>query len=68
MAGLANDARRIEEALRASASRPARLRALLAPRSAVRVMWAASAAWTTLGTRVSARWEVLLHRPSNQNS
>ncbi|MCX4991521.1 MULTISPECIES: DUF3488 and transglutaminase-like domain-containing protein [unclassified Streptomyces] len=66
VAGLANDARRVAEALSASASRPVRLRALLAPRSAVRVIWAASAAWTTLGARVSARKEALLHRPSSQ--
>jgi transglutaminase-like putative cysteine protease len=68
MTGLGHDARRAAEALRTSASRFARLRALLAPRSAVRMIWAASAAWTTLGTRLSARWETLLHRPSNQNS
>ncbi|MFF3407879.1 transglutaminaseTgpA domain-containing protein [Streptomyces sp. NPDC002742] len=43
VAGLANDARHVVEAFRTSASRPARLRALLAPRSAVRVIWGLSA-------------------------
>ncbi|MET8135590.1 DUF3488 and transglutaminase-like domain-containing protein [Streptomyces sp. NPDC005251] len=66
-AGLAIDARRVEEAFRISASRPARLRALLAPRSAVRVIWAASTFLTTLRTRLSARRQSLFHRPSSQN-
>ncbi|MGW6746246.1 transglutaminase TgpA family protein [Streptomyces sp. NPDC055025] len=40
--GLAEDARLIHEGLRAPVSRWIRLRALLAPRSSVRVVWAAS--------------------------
>ncbi|MER5471651.1 DUF3488 and transglutaminase-like domain-containing protein [Streptomyces sp. NPDC002685] len=68
VAGLANDARHIEQALWTSASRPARLRALLAPRSAVRVIWAASTAWIALETRLSARRDSLLRRPSSQNN
>ncbi|MCT9008551.1 transglutaminase family protein [Streptomyces rhizosphaerihabitans] len=67
VAGLANDARRVEEAFRISASRPARLRALLAPRSAVRVIWAFSTARTSLRSRLSARLQSLLRRPSSQN-
>ncbi|WP_328453399.1 DUF3488 and transglutaminase-like domain-containing protein [Streptomyces sp. NBC_00386] len=67
VAGLANDARRVGESFRTSASGPARLRALLLPRSAVRVIWMASAAWTALRTRLSARRQALLHRPSRQN-
>ncbi len=67
MAGLANDARRVGESFRTSASGPARLRALLFPRSAVRVIWMASAAWTTLRTRLSDRRQALFHRPSRQN-
>ncbi|MFJ6831271.1 DUF3488 and DUF4129 domain-containing transglutaminase family protein [Streptomyces sp. NPDC091209] len=66
-AGLANDARRVGQAFWISASHPARLRALLAPRSAVRVIWAASAFMTTLRTRLSARRQSLFHRPSSQN-
>ncbi|MEU2744032.1 DUF3488 and transglutaminase-like domain-containing protein [Streptomyces sp. NPDC007095] len=67
-AGLAEDARRVTDALGARASRTARLRALLAPRSAVRVAWAASAYWTALSARLAARRETLLRRPSGQNS
>ncbi|MFF3449219.1 DUF3488 and DUF4129 domain-containing transglutaminase family protein [Streptomyces sp. NPDC002667] len=68
VAGLANDARQVGRSFRASASRPARLRALLAPRSAVRVIWMASAARATLGARLAARRQALLRRPSGQNS
>ncbi|MFC9848206.1 DUF3488 and DUF4129 domain-containing transglutaminase family protein [Streptomyces sp. NPDC060223] len=66
-AGLAEDARQIADAFRASASRPARLRALLAPRSAIRVAWAASARWAALTARLATRWDTLLRRPSGQN-
>ncbi|MFF7329219.1 transglutaminaseTgpA domain-containing protein [Streptomyces sp. NPDC008150] len=52
-AGLAADARLVTAALRASANRRARLRATFAPRSAVRVLWAASARWTETKTRLS---------------
>ena len=47
-AGLAEDARQIADAFRTSASRATRLRALLAPRSAIRVAWAASDRWAAL--------------------
>ncbi|KAB1988031.1 transglutaminase TgpA family protein [Streptomyces triticiradicis] len=67
VAGLADEARRVEKSIRASASRPARLRALLVPRSAVRVVWRVSAVRTTLITRLSARRRALFHRPSSQN-
>ncbi|MET7596056.1 DUF3488 and transglutaminase-like domain-containing protein [Streptomyces sp. NPDC005481] len=65
--GLAEDARRVADALHASVSRPTRLRALLAPRSAVRVAWAASARWAALLASLSARRATLLRRPSGQN-
>ncbi|MGW2508594.1 transglutaminase TgpA family protein [Streptomyces scopuliridis] len=52
--GLADDARRVREGLGASADRWTRLRALLAPRSSVRVVWAASERWTSL----TARWSL----------
>ncbi|MFF3752098.1 DUF3488 and DUF4129 domain-containing transglutaminase family protein [Streptomyces sp. NPDC002018] len=70
--GLAEDARLIHAGLRAPVSRWNRLRALLAPRSSVRVVWAASERWRaftagwrarradTAGTGM-ARW-----RPSRQ--
>ncbi|MBA2811925.1 transglutaminase domain-containing protein [Streptomyces sp. KM273126] len=65
-AGLAEDARRIEDSLRAHVSGSTRLRALLAPRSTVRVVWAASARWTALKADLSAR-RPTLRRPSGQN-
>ncbi len=52
--GLAEDVRRASGALRDSASRGARLRALLAPRSAVRVVWAVSDRWASLRDRLVA--------------
>ncbi|MFD4624603.1 DUF3488 and DUF4129 domain-containing transglutaminase family protein [Streptomyces sp. NPDC058475] len=68
VAGLAEDARRVADALRTSATRPGRLRALLLPRSAIRVAWAASAHWSGVTSRLASRREALLRRPSNQNS
>ncbi|MHA5048539.1 transglutaminase TgpA family protein [Streptomyces sp. SD15] len=68
-AGLTEDAHRVADALRAPASRAARLRALLAPRSAVRVAWTASDRWATLTARLAARRESLLRRrPSGRPS
>ncbi|WP_282691802.1 DUF3488 and transglutaminase-like domain-containing protein [Streptomyces sp. CC208A] len=49
--GLAEDAERIRSGFHAAAPRGARLRARFAPRSAVRLHWAASAHWTTLKSR-----------------
>ncbi|GAA2491849.1 transglutaminase TgpA family protein [Streptomyces gobitricini] len=72
-AGLAEDAARIREGLGAGAGRAGRLRALLAPRSAVRVVWAVLGAWTGLTTRwadrrrrLVAHWSSVLRRPSRQ--
>ncbi|MFF0449535.1 DUF3488 and DUF4129 domain-containing transglutaminase family protein [Streptomyces sp. NPDC004609] len=53
--GLVDDAERIRAGLRAGVGRRTRLRAHLLPRSAVRVIWAASARWTALTDRWSAR-------------
>ncbi|MFE7902830.1 DUF3488 and DUF4129 domain-containing transglutaminase family protein [Streptomyces sp. NPDC057424] len=53
-AGLTDDVRRATAGLGAAVSRPARLRALLAPRSTVRVVWAASAWWTRVRERAVA--------------
>ncbi|MFD5101440.1 transglutaminase TgpA family protein [Streptomyces albidochromogenes] len=50
---LAEEARLVRAGLRAAAGRGARLRALLAPRSAVRVVWAVSAR----GAAVANRWD-----------
>ncbi|GGO81823.1 transglutaminase family protein [Wenjunlia tyrosinilytica] len=49
--GLADDVRRIESALSAGAGRGGRLRALLLPRSSVRVLWTVSDAWAGLRDR-----------------
>ncbi|RLL66399.1 DUF3488 and transglutaminase-like domain-containing protein [Streptomyces sp. Z26] len=49
--GLANDVRRVRQALHDGASKRVRARAVLLPRSAVRVRWA-----------VSARWEATVER------
>ncbi|MFI5985717.1 transglutaminaseTgpA domain-containing protein [Streptomyces sp. NPDC051555] len=52
-AGPASDVLAVRRALLAALSRPARLRALLAPRSAARVVWATSARWSTLTQRAT---------------
>ncbi|MBW1604647.1 transglutaminase domain-containing protein [Streptomyces sp. JJ66] len=44
--GLAEDVRRVRAGLHAAAGRGTRLRALLLPRSAMRVLWAATERWT----------------------
>ncbi|MEU0253620.1 DUF4129 domain-containing protein, partial [Streptomyces sp. NPDC006184] len=62
--GAAEDVRRATEALRATVSTGTRLRALLLPRSAVRVLWNLSARWSALRTRSPLRPR--LRRPSGQ--
>ncbi|MBD0419913.1 DUF4129 domain-containing protein [Streptomyces sp. TRM S81-3] len=64
-AGLAEDVHRATAGLRATASRGTRLRARFAPRSAVRVAWAASARWSALKQRASAA-RPTLRKPSGQ--
>jgi transglutaminase-like putative cysteine protease len=63
--GLADDVRRVIAALTATAGRGARLRAVFAPRSAARVVWAASARWAELRLRAAAA-RPALRRPSRQ--
>ncbi len=53
-AGLTEDVSRATAGLGAAAGRAARVRALLAPRSTVRVVWAASAWWTRVRERAVA--------------
>ncbi|MFB7593962.1 transglutaminaseTgpA domain-containing protein [Streptomyces sp. NPDC056160] len=65
MPGLAEDVRRVVAGLRGTASRGARLRAALAPRSAARLTWAFSARWAALRSRVTGLRPVL-RRPSRQ--
>ncbi|MGW4034022.1 transglutaminase TgpA family protein [Streptomyces sp. NPDC004838] len=55
--GLADDVKRIRAGLSAGVHRGARVRALLLPRSSIRVIWAASARWTSL----TDRWRTRLH-------
>ncbi|MFF1923826.1 transglutaminaseTgpA domain-containing protein [Streptomyces sp. NPDC058221] len=67
-AGLSQDVRTARAALRASAGRFTRLRAVVAPRSAVRVVWAVSERRSAL----AARWTMpqrptWLRLPSRQN-
>ncbi|MEU3921248.1 transglutaminaseTgpA domain-containing protein [Streptomyces sp. NPDC029004] len=75
--GLGDDVQQVRAGLRAAASRGTRLRALLAPRSTVRVFWGASARWTAFtdrwGVRATAsrwglldKWPGILRRPSRQ--
>ncbi|MEV8125538.1 DUF3488 and transglutaminase-like domain-containing protein [Streptomyces sp. NPDC085944] len=52
-AGLAEDVRLATAGLRATAGRAKRWRARLAPRSAVRVIWAVSARWTAVKRRAA---------------
>ncbi|MGW2365612.1 transglutaminaseTgpA domain-containing protein [Streptomyces sp. NPDC001667] len=51
-AGLAEDVERVRAGLRSSARRPARLRAVLAPRSAVRLVWGLSRRRTAAAGRL----------------
>ncbi|MEV3853569.1 DUF3488 and transglutaminase-like domain-containing protein [Streptomyces sp. NPDC050095] len=71
--GLGEDVRHLYDGLRAKAGRTTRLRATLAPRSAIRVVWAASQRWESFTVRLRARWSSLLDRssrsrPSSQES
>ncbi|MFB7695066.1 DUF3488 and DUF4129 domain-containing transglutaminase family protein [Streptomyces sp. NPDC056081] len=54
--GLSEDVETVRAGLRASVGRAARIRAVVAPRSAVRVIWAASARWAAFTGRCSALW------------
>ncbi|WP_244223956.1 transglutaminase TgpA family protein [Streptomyces tirandamycinicus] len=58
--GLAEDAGRVRAGLGERAGRVEGLRALLLPRSAVRVVWACSERWSTVADRVTAAYRRLL--------
>ncbi|MER6101013.1 DUF3488 and transglutaminase-like domain-containing protein [Streptomyces sp. NPDC001832] len=69
--GLAEDVETVRAGLRASVSRFARIRAVAAPRSAVRVIWAVSDRWAAFTVKWAARWgrgrwTGWLRRPSRQ--
>ncbi|THA74047.1 DUF4129 domain-containing protein [Streptomyces sp. A0642] len=67
VSGLVEDARAVRAGLRASADRFTRFRAVVAPRSAVRVVWAASERRAALTGRWRApRRPAWLRRPSRQ--
>ncbi|MEU0840499.1 DUF3488 and transglutaminase-like domain-containing protein [Streptomyces sp. NPDC005962] len=72
VAGVADDVRAVLAALRAGAGRRERLRALLAPRSAAQVVWAASRRWSALVERWGAprwsRWAAQLRTPRGERS
>ncbi|MCX5382957.1 DUF3488 and transglutaminase-like domain-containing protein [Streptomyces sp. NBC_00083] len=60
--GLVDDVARVTAGLRAGASRVESVRAILAPRSAVRVIWAVSLRWTRLREASAARTRALTGR------
>lgn len=64
-AGLAEDVRRVIGGLHGTVSRGTKLRAVLAPRSTVRVVWAASDWWTGVKARAAAA-RPTLRKPSDQ--
>ncbi|MEV5428874.1 DUF3488 and transglutaminase-like domain-containing protein [Streptomyces sp. NPDC052701] len=64
-AGLAEDVHRLTAGLRTAADRVTRLRAVFAPRSTVRLVWAVSAWWSGLGERALAARPAWL-KPSGQ--
>jgi transglutaminase-like putative cysteine protease len=66
-AGLTEDVHRVTAGLRATAGRVTRLRAVFAPRSTVRLVWAVSAWWSGLGERALAARPSWL-KPSGQRS
>ncbi|MFF3463128.1 DUF3488 and DUF4129 domain-containing transglutaminase family protein [Streptomyces sp. NPDC002619] len=66
-AGLAGDVRQVIAGLDSTVNRGTRLRALFAPRSAVRVVWAVSAWWTALKARATAA-RPNVRKPSGQQS
>ncbi|MGV9556045.1 transglutaminase TgpA family protein [Streptomyces sp. NPDC003522] len=61
-AGLAGEVRAVRAALRSRAGRRARLRAVVAPRSAVRVVWDLSDRWTAVRAVWTGRLSALSHR------
>ncbi|MEU6095471.1 DUF3488 and transglutaminase-like domain-containing protein [Streptomyces sp. NPDC047079] len=67
-AGLVDDVRTVRAALRSQADLRTRVRAVVAPRSALRVVWALGDRWTDLRARWATRRPTLLRRPSGQRS
>jgi transglutaminase-like putative cysteine protease len=66
VSGLADDVRRLRVALRARVSRSTRVRAVVAPRSAVRAVWDLADRWAAFKERLAVRLAALVRRPSGQ--
>ncbi|MFE9437774.1 DUF3488 and DUF4129 domain-containing transglutaminase family protein [Streptomyces sp. NPDC006602] len=64
-AGLAEDVRQVIGGLRSTVGRGTKLRAVVAPRSTARVVWALSESWTGVKARAAAA-RPTLRRPSGQ--
>lgn len=62
VAGLAEDVRGVRAALPVGLSRRTRLRAVLMPRSSVRVLWSAAARWSRTRDRWAAAWAAAVRR------
>lgn len=68
-AGLADDVGRLRAALRSRAGMRTRIRAVLAPRSAVRALWDLNERWLAVRARVATGWAAALaRRPFGQQS
>ncbi|MEV6944977.1 DUF3488 and transglutaminase-like domain-containing protein [Streptomyces sp. NPDC051172] len=66
--GLADHVRSLRAALRSKAGWTTRVRAVVAPRSAVRAVWDLTDRWTAFKARCAERWSALVRRPSGQQS
>ncbi|MGW2568348.1 transglutaminase TgpA family protein [Streptomyces sp. NPDC001537] len=66
--GLADHVRSLRAALRSRTGWATRVRAVVAPRSAVRAVWDLTDRWTAFKARCAERWSVRVRRPSGQQS
>ncbi|MFF4499275.1 DUF3488 and DUF4129 domain-containing transglutaminase family protein [Streptomyces sp. NPDC001401] len=66
--GLADQVRRLRAALRSKVSWTTRVRAVVAPRSAIRAVWDLTDRWTAFKARCAGRWSTLVRRPTGQQS
>ncbi|MFI1026780.1 DUF3488 and DUF4129 domain-containing transglutaminase family protein [Streptomyces sp. NPDC020951] len=66
--GLADEVRAVRAALRERVGWRTRVRAVVAPRSAIRAVWDLSDRWTALKASWTARLTALVRRPSGQQS
>lgn len=67
-AGLADEVRTVRAALREKVGWTTRVRAVVAPRSAIRAVWDLTDRWTGLKASWTARLTALVRRPSGQQS